>query len=731
MPDNDQPMWPAADEDTSSNKGRKTDRLPLPDPPASSAERPAVPNVTEDRPGSWFKPNVAPEVVPGLNAPAPTPPTPPTPPAPAGPRPDFADRLGGPRSGPQPVSRPVPQLPQEVRVPRPEPKNGPGPAEQSTQQMPVKQPEQAPWVPVERNVWPTDQQQRRREDPARPQRIDVRETRGADRPAEPGDRLRNLPPEPPRGSVPPASAGSLARPMRIEPDGRRFEAEATVGIERPADFDHTRPPRQETQAEPPKPPEPPREQASEEKPPKKSKRGKLLLIGGLVLLLVAALGVAATRPQVSNRLGLPWAPNAPKGEMPEPVAVTRVLQGPDANGKAPTAEGVKSILTGPAGNSDLGQLTGTVVDAATGTVLWDRNSTKPLTPASTTKVLTTAAALLSLDHQMRLSTKVVQGADPGTVILVGGGDLTLTALPLGTDSPLYPGAAHVDDLIAQVKKANPGVKKVQLDLGLYKGGNTAPGWDGEDTPSTWATQMAPVMADAGRTNPKDNDSMRTANAATGLAQLIASKLNAQASGSATAPKGAKVLGEVKSPPLGELVDDALQLSDNLLAEAIARQVAIGNGGEASFAGGAAATMKVLTEHGFDLGGVQLSDGSGLSKNNKIPAAVLAKVLAAAAGPDGKNADTAKLRPLLTGLPIAGGSGTLAEKRFDKPASEGGKGYVRAKTGTLSGVNTLAGVVLDTDGRLLVFAMMSDGSDKQPGRDALDVLAATLRKCGCS
>ncbi len=706
MPDNDQPMWPSADEDTSSGKGGKTDKLPLPDTSAAPPEQPAVPKVTEGKPpGSWFKPNVPPKLVPGVNAPS----AKPAPPQSA-PRGDLADRLGG--------RKPLPKLPQEIPVP----KNDPPPSEQSTQQLPVKQPGNTPWVPVERNVWPGG---------------DLREARGGDRPAEPAERQRNLPPEPPRGVVPSASAGSLARPMRIEPDGRRFEAEATVGIERPADFDHRRfqpepePPKQQQQQQrQPPPPEPPRpEPTPEPEPPKKKRRGKLLLIGGLVLLVIAALGVAASMPKVSNRLGLPWAPNAPKGDMPEPVAVTRVLQGPNTSGQAPTPDGVKSVLSGPAGNSALAQLTGSVIDPSTGTELWDKGATKSVTPASTTKVLTAAAALLSLDHNLRLSTKIVQGADPSTAILVGGGDTTMTALPLGTESPLYPGAAHLDDLVAQVKKAAPNVKKVQVDLSLFKGATTAPGWEAGDAPSTFATQMASVMADGGRQNPRDNDSMRVGNAGSAVAATIASKLGASAGGQATAPKGAKVLGEVKSAPLTELVADTLELSDDVLAEAIARQVALANGEEASYAGGAAATLKVLKAHGFDVNGVQLSDGSGISMQNRISARVLAQVLAAAAAPDGKNPETPKLRPMLEGLPVAGGTGTL-EPRFGKGAAAAGKGWVRAKTGTLSGVNTLAGVVLDKDGRVLVFALMSEGSDRDPGRDGLDVVAAALRECGC-
>ncbi|MEV6873685.1 D-alanyl-D-alanine carboxypeptidase/D-alanyl-D-alanine-endopeptidase [Amycolatopsis sp. NPDC051128] len=776
MPENDQPMWPSSDEDRSSSGARKTTPMSVPDPPESAPERPGVPKVTgsEAPKGSWFAPNVAPEPVPGLNAPAEKPPPPATPV-----KQDLADRLGS-RSE-KPAEKPAEPAPagestQYIEVAKPAEQRD----DDGTQHMAPVRPGEAPWVPVERDVWPTGRPERgedpapreeprqaepqqwreelrswrdeqlkrgepqRREEPQEPrrepgpdapwsQRIELRENRLDDRPAEPGDRRPALPPEPPRGVVPSASAGSLARPMRIEPDGQRFDAEATVGIARPTQFpgvfQQQPQPRTEPPAEPPSPNvEPP---AAAEEPPKKRRKGKLIALVAVVLLVLAGAGVAAATPKVSNRLGLPWAPNAPKGDMPEPVAATRTLQGPATSGAAPTADGVKAALAAAAGNGALGQLTASVVDPVSGTVLWDRGSSTPVTPASTTKVLTAAAALLSLDHNLRLSTKIVQGADPGTVILVGGGDTTLTNLPLGTASPLYPGAAHVDDLVAQVKKAAPGVKKVQVDLSLFKGATTAPGWEAGDAPSTYATQMSPVMADGGRISPKDNNSQRVGNAGSALASSIASKLGASPGGQATAPKGAKVLGEVKSAPLTELVSDLMVLSDDVLAEAVARQVALANGQEASYAGGAAATIKVLKDNGFDVAGVQLSDGSGISGLNRIPARLLTQLLGAAAAPEGKNPGTAKLRPVLAGLPVAGGSGTLADKRFDTPASQAGRGWVRAKTGTLTAVNTLAGLVLDQDGRVLVFAFMSNGSDTEPGRDAIDALATSLRKCGCA
>ncbi|WP_460444097.1 D-alanyl-D-alanine carboxypeptidase/D-alanyl-D-alanine endopeptidase, partial [Amycolatopsis cihanbeyliensis] len=482
---------------------------------------------------------------------------------------------------------------------------------------------------------------------------------------------------------------------------------------------------QTTRAEPEAAAAEPDHVAESQAPPKRKRRG--LLVGGVAALLVVAVGVAMALPYVSNRLGLPWAPNAPRASAPEPVAVNRSLHGPDTAAPAPTPEGVAAALQGPASSPALGDFTGRVLDPATGTVLWESSPNEVRVPASTTKLLAAAAALLAVDHGKQLTTKVVAGDQPGTVVLVAGGDVTLTGLPEGQD-PIYRGAAHLDELVAQVKQAGTPVERVRLDLSAFTGPEEAQGWAPEDVPSTFMSAAQPAMLDGGRGEPTGMKSVRVSDPAGELAQRLAGELGASVGEPTTAPQGATVLGEVRSAPLTELVDQMLTLSDNLLAEVIARQTAVATGEEPSFSGAARATIDVLAENGFDVEGLELSDGSGLSVRNRVSATLLSELLAVAAAPDDSDPRTAQLRPLLGGLPVAGASGTLAG-RYDGPA-EKGKGWVRAKTGTLSEVNTLAGVVLDADGRVLVFALMSGGSALRPAQAALDEVAAALRECGC-
>ena len=92
----------------------------------------------------------------------------------------------------------------------------------------------------------------------------------------------------------------------------------------------------------------------------------------------------------------------------------------------------------------------------------------------------------------------------------------------------------------------------------------------------------------------------------------------------------------------------------------------------------------------------------------------------------------ELRAVVTGLPVAGFTGSLAD-RFDG-ASPQSRGRVRAKTGTLTGVSALAGIATDADGDPLVFALVADRVKllkTLDARDALDDAAAALGACRCA
>jgi len=171
----------------------------------------------------------------------------------------------------------------------------------------------------------------------------------------------------------------------------------------------------------------------------------------------------------------------------------------------------------------------------------------------------------------------------------------------------------------------------------------------------------------------------------------------------------------------------LQESNNVIAENLARQVALKQGQPASFSGAAAAVTAELARKGVGTG-LHLVDGSGLSPQDAITPAALAKVLQLAA-------TNPKVRGLLAGLPVAGFSGTLSAGQSVFAGIGGAAlGQVRAKTGNLSTVTALAGLVTDKNQRTLVFAFMAD-KIPSPGllrtaANAINDAAAALANCGC-
>lgn len=446
----------------------------------------------------------------------------------------------------------------------------------------------------------------------------------------------------------------------------------------------------------------------------------------VVLALAGATGgaVALTAPVLLAQVRPAPAPALP----PVPA---RLLGPLPATNPAPTEAGLAKVL-GPMADAMAGRFTGTVLDPDTGKVLWQRDATAALAPGSTAKLITTAAALLTLNPTGTLTTRAVAGAAPGTVVLVGGGDPTLTALPEGRTG-VYPDPARLTTLAMRVKAAMPGgITKVLIDTGRYTGPTSASGWEQSDIAAGNFTPIQPLMLDGGRMDPGARDGARVANPAqvAGLAFAKLLGIDQRTVDEVKTGARAKQLAAVSSAPISDLVENLLQISDNVSAEVLARETAISRGGDPSFTGAAKESLAALSAAGLDPSGAVLSDGSGLSTDDRVPARLLGAILAAAAAPAQGPDDTQFLRPILAGLPVAGGDGTLEDRFTPSAGSSAGRGVVRAKTGTLSDVSSLAGVVTDVDGRLLVFALMSNGVLPFKARPRLDDIAAKLSGCGC-
>ncbi|AFM19431.1 D-alanyl-D-alanine carboxypeptidase (penicillin-binding protein 4) [Mycolicibacterium chubuense NBB4] len=453
--------------------------------------------------------------------------------------------------------------------------------------------------------------------------------------------------------------------------------------------------------------------------PTRWRRSTYAVVGVVVVLVIAAVVTAAAllanRP-TPQKVAVEPAP-APATARPGVVPVSDTAD-------EPTPAGLAAALAPALADPNLGKFTGRVTDAFSGQELWAQGAHVPMQPASVNKVLTTAAALLTLDRDARLTTRVLS-TSPGVVVLVGGGDPTLSAAPRGQDT-WYRDAARIVDLADQVRRSGVAVRTVQVDVSAYSGPTMAPGWDPLDIDGGDIAPMESVMLDGGRTQPVSVDSARSRTPALDAGRALAVALHVDPATVTVLPSAAtgKEIASVQSPPLMERLRDLMNASDNVMAESTGRQVAAALHRPQSFDGAVGAVLNALERADIDTGGVHLVDSSGLSVDDRLTALTLDGVVNAAAG------DTEpKLRPLVDLLPIAGGSGTLSNRYLDTAAGRAALGFLRAKTGSLTATNSLAGVVTDASGRVLTFALLSNEAGPS-GRTALDAVAATLRSCGC-
>ena len=449
------------------------------------------------------------------------------------------------------------------------------------------------------------------------------------------------------------------------------------------------------------------------------------LIGLAVLAFVAAVVAAATFFTTSGHgtsgAHVPVPPPRPPIVKPGVVPVADTAETPSAGGLA-------AVLAPVAADPNLGRLGGRITDASTGKELWQVADDVPLVPASTNKVLTAAAALLTLDRQARISTRVVAGSQnaQGPIVLVGAGDPTLSAAP--PDVPTwYRGAPRISDLVEQIHRSGMTPTAVQVDTSAFTGPTMAQGWDPADVDNGDIAPIESVMIDAGRIQPSTVNSRRTRTPALDAGRELAKALGLDPAAVtiASAPSGARQLAVVQSAPLVQRLGEMMDHSDNVLAECIAREVAAAINRPRSFPGAVDAVTNRLSTAHIDTTGMALLDSSGLSIDDRLTAKTLDGTVQAAAGPDQPS-----LRALLDLLPIAGGSGTLADRFLDQATNQGPAGWLRAKTGSLTAINSLVGVLTDRSGRVLTFAFISNAAGPN-GRNVMDALATRLWTCGCT
>lgn len=326
------------------------------------------------------------------------------------------------------------------------------------------------------------------------------------------------------------------------------------------------------------------------------------------------------------------------------------------------------------------------------TVLYSRNPTLPLVPASNLKLLTMTAALDKLPAGGHLTTTVkstarpVNGTVTGDLYLVGGGD-PLLRTPAYVASLTYPEQVfdNLNKLADQVRAAGVSTVtgSVVGDESRYDTQRYVPTW-----PRRYVTnaEVGPLSA----LSVNDGFAAQTAGApaaqpaeqaAATFAALLAERgiTIAGPPSAGTTPANAATVTEMASAPLPDLVGEILRRSDNNGAELITKELGRqANPATATTAAGVAVVEAALSADNLPVTGLHMVDGSGLDRSDRVTCQLIVAALERS-GPDG---------PIGRGLAIAGKTGTMYHRLVGTPAA----GRLRAKTGSLEGVAALSGFV---------------------------------------
>ena len=320
-----------------------------------------------------------------------------------------------------------------------------------------------------------------------------------------------------------------------------------------------------------------------------------------------------------------------------------------------------------------------LVDSKTGEVVFERNSTQARKPASVIKLLSATSVLSYIDAQKVFNTNIYKGVEPGTIVINGEYDPWISLIQ---DQATKMGRTSLPRLcfntINQYTELN-GKKPARLKI-LYTG-----------------------------LFPQDLVNFQVFLKKRGI-RTTAERITTDEA----VMQSAEPLVLSVSPTLETMVKWTLLWSDNVLAEKLARLAAVTSGELFNDQGVATTFHTVLTNFGIDPDKIEVSDGSGLSKQNRVTAKALADLLM-------KIRNDPKYVSIYDGLPIGGVSGTL-QNRFLTTAPQA-VGLVHAKTGTLSGTISLAGYV-DSEDRQYIFVAIADKiprrySASERARDTLD------------
>lgn len=453
------------------------------------------------------------------------------------------------------------------------------------------------------------------------------------------------------------------------------------------------------------------------------------------VLAVLAVAVVAVAPAVGLRWIASGAGEAAAASTTTTTSTTTVAPARRATTPVLSSRRLPALVTAPLLTTSLRK--GVAAVAATtptpgcllveldGAPVQDLRGDTPVVPASNQKLLTAAAALDVLGGDHRFATTAVAAAAPvdgvlrGDLTIVGGGDPVLTTQPYlawlasagkEAQDPHTPFAALADQIVAA------GVRRIEGSVvgndSRYDTARRVASWPASYAPSVVGGPLSALLVDDGFTSfaPVRSAADPAQHAAQVMTQLLAAR-GVTVTGPARSGEvsGGVQLAAIASPPLTDIMRELLTSSDNNTGELLLKEIGLVRGGGATTATGAAVVTQLLSSWGVPMAGVQVVDGSGLDRNNRLTCRALVAVL------DRGGA------ALEAGLAVAGETGTLDDAFAKSPV----RGRLRAKTGTLTGVKSLTGVVPAGDHRITFAYVLNAAKADVLARTQWERLGAAL------
>lgn len=354
--------------------------------------------------------------------------------------------------------------------------------------------------------------------------------------------------------------------------------------------------------------------------------------------------------------------------------------------------------------------------------IYDRGPQQRLMPASTMKSVTAAAVLSTLgpDHRFTTSVattgEVVDGVVKGDLVIRGGGDPVLTTEDYRRH--VYPSrpSTSIEDLADAVvaEGITTVTGRVVADGSGWSNADVAAGWRRSYLDDQNARHITRLTVDAGLTVdvdvPPDEPVQVELHAAADPVSTTASAFAARLAERGIAVRGGTAttrlpmatdepLAAVESPPVSELLAFTMQRSDNHLADTLLLAASHAATGDGSWAAANRTAAAVLDSLGVPSDGLQVADGSGLSRLDRVSAAQLADLdVAMMAGPHAGIWEAS--------MAVSGQTGTLRRRLVGTPAD----GRFVGKTGTLDDVKAVVGHVRPAgeDARPVHVAVVANG-----------------------